>query len=157
MSAEIVTLSGIGFKVMESQLLMWRVRDFSPVLSQAKSLYMQPMARRAWASSGLKSKSGALKKAITPFSGKSSLGVWLRTSKGKDLVLAKANVHTYGRKKHENRQGINRKTGARRRPSPWGDIPARPFMPVIMPAGYRTALERKIRGYVNGRLERNSR
>jgi hypothetical protein len=117
-----------------------RAEDLSPVMSNIKTFMVAPRAARAWLTSGLQSQSGELRDAITTWSGKVSAGVTLRTKKGRDLVLPKGQVHTYGKKKQakvkkkqvrvraHSRAGVNIGEHMRTNPgSPWGDIPARPF------------------------------
>lgn len=145
MSKEIVRLTG-DLSSMRAHLSRMKIKNFSPVMARIRDRYMRPMARRSWAASGLNRISGELKAAITPFAGKRSSGVGLRTWKGRDLVLAKAVVHTYGKKKHEYHRRRNRKK------SPWGDIPARPFMPSGMPVGYRDGSECLIVEFINDRV-----
>lgn len=111
--------------------LAQRCSDLSPVMRKIEREVFEPAARSAWASSGLRSKSGELKSAITPFAGKVSSGVGLRSYKGKDLVWPKAVTHTFGRKKGsaKPRSSRVRRLFLRKYQSPWGDIPARPFIP----------------------------
>lgn len=149
--SEIVSLRG-GFGPVAEELARLRVKDFTPVMEAIKQRFMEPMAHASWAASGLHSRTGELEGAITPFSGKVSAGVGVRTTKGRDLVLPKAIVHTYGRKKWASKRGFNRKTKQAKRRSPWGDIPARPFIPQDMPAGYKAAAEQMIVDFINDRL-----
>jgi len=152
-SEEIVSLRG-GFGPVTEELARLRIKDFSPVMAQIKDRFMAPAARAAWAASGLHSRSGELEGAVTPFAGKVSAGVGVRTIKGRDLVLPKAIVHTYGRKKWANKRTINRKTGKYKRRSPWGDIQARPFTPNELPAGAKAEAEQMIVDFINDRLGR---
>lgn len=152
-SAEIVSLRG-GFGPLAEELARLLIKDFSPVMTTIKDRFMVPLARASWTASGLHSRSGELEGAITPFAGKVSAGIGVRTVKGRDLVLPKAIVHTYGRKKWANKRGFNRKTGKSRRRSPWGDIPARPFTPDSLPAGYKAEAEQMIVDFINDRLGR---
>lgn len=105
--------------------------DLSPVMRKIEQEIFEPEARAAWEASGLHSKSGELKEAITPFAGKVSSGVGLRSYKGRDLVWPKAVTHTFGRKKGSNkpRSSRVRRMFLRKYQTPWGDIPARPFIP----------------------------
>lgn len=111
--------------------LAQRCGDLSPVMRKIEQEVFEPAARAAWAASGLHSKSGELKSAITPFAGKVSSGVGLRSYKGRDLVWPKAVTHTFGRKKGsaKPRSSRVRRLFLRKYQSPWGDIPARPFIP----------------------------
>jgi hypothetical protein len=143
-----------GFGVLADELQRLLVRDFTPVMAKIRDRYMEPLARSAWASSGLKSRTGELAGAVTPFAGKVSAGIGLRTTKGKDLVLAKAYAHTFGRKKASSKRGVNRKTRKYKRPSPWGDIPARPFIPSALPSHLREPIENMIKEYIRARLGR---
>lgn len=149
--AETVSLRG-GLSVVAEELARFRIKDFSPVMETIRQSYMVPAARSAWAGSGLVSRSGELESAITPFSGKVSAGVGIRTVKGRDLVLPKAAVHTFGRKKFANKRRRNKKTGKYFRRSPWGDIPARPFTPDNLPAAAKAGAEQLIVDFINDRL-----
>jgi len=108
-----------------------RSEDLSPIMRKIEQEVFAPEAEAAWAASGLHSKSGELKSAITPFAGKVSSGVGLRSYKGRDLVWPKAVTHTFGRKKGSNKPGRSRvrRMFLRKYQTPWGDIPARPFIP----------------------------
>lgn len=152
--AEIVSLRG-GLGVVAEELARLRIKDFSPVMQTIRDRYMQPASRSAWAGSGLVSRSGELEAAITPFAGKVSAGVGIRTVKGKDLVLPKAVVHTFGRKKFANKRRRNKKTGKYFRRSPWGDIPARPFTPDTLPSSAKAGAEQLIVEFINDRLGRS--
>lgn len=141
------------------------VKDFSPVTKTIEKVFLATAKRRAWSASGLKSRTGELKGAVTSFSGKVSFGVGLRTKKGEDLVLAKAATHTFGRAKWSNKQdskrikvrGYDRRRGEERhakyiyvkkRRSPFGDIPARPFMPQILPDREVRRIEEMLTDYI---------
>jgi len=144
-----VDLDGIDGVTKEFARILKNSEDLSPAMQQIEQEVFVPAARSGWATSGLHSRSGALHGAITPFSGKVSAGIGLRAKGGrrdKGLVFAKAFTHTFGRKKWSSRR-VKYKSGWRvsskgelKRTnraskeyivvkSPWGDIPARPFMP----------------------------
>ena len=143
-----------GFATLADELSRLLVRDFTPVMTKIRDRYMAPLAERAWAESGLHVRTGELKGAITPFAGKVSAGIGLRTSRGKDLVLAKATTHAFGRKKGEAKRRMSRKTKKLKRPSPWGDVPARPFTPDALPAAMVEPIQDLIREYIRARLGR---
>ncbi len=115
--------------------------DFSPAMRRIEKEVIAPLIGPAWQISGLIARSGALRNAVTPWSGKRSAGVTLRAGRGsydKELVHAKAATHTFGREKWSNKQGYRRSKYRgrkkryllkKKRRSPWGDIPARPFFP----------------------------
>jgi hypothetical protein len=120
-----------------------RMADLSPVMRRIEREMFAPSIGPAWAKSGLKSRSGELRKAATAWHGKVSAGVTLRTRKGRDLVLAKASTHLQGRKKQafkkkdfikvagHTRMGRPVQPFSRKNPgSPWGRISKRPFFPV---------------------------
>jgi hypothetical protein len=129
--------------------LIKRSGNLSPAMQRIKKEVFTPLAFSAWSRSGLHRRSGALQDAITPFAGKFSSGVGLRAGKGrrdKGLVFAKAHAHTFGRKKWSSKRAIFRRglrlsskgihkwsnkilDSWRTVRSPWGDIPARPFIP----------------------------
>jgi len=127
----------------ELQALLKKAKNLRPVFRQVEKNIMAPLAMTAWGRSGLKSQTGELKGAITPWAGRYSVGVTLRQKKGADLIAAKGHTHMKGRKKgkgYKNR-GLPRKTivrsylrqghpvkkYARLTQPPWGDIPSRPF------------------------------
>lgn len=148
---EIISLRG-SFSAVGEELRRLVVKDFTPVMEQIRDKFMVPAAKTAWAASGLQSRSGELEAAITPFAGKTSAGVGVRTIKGRDLVLPKAIVHTFGRKKFANKRRRNRKTGKDFRRSPWGDIPARPFTPTSMSSAVLKTAEQMVVEFINDRL-----
>ena len=151
--ATIISMSG-GFSPIAEELARMRVRDFTPVMGDIRDKYMRPLAQAAWAGSGLRSISGELHGAVTPFAGKVSAGVGLRTVKGRDLVLAKAITHTFGRDKWSSKRRFDRKTRKYRRRSPWGDIPARPFTPSTLPGPMQSEVESMVIEYVRNQLAR---
>lgn len=104
-------------------------KDLAPAMAEIKRSVFSGLAVRSWGRSGLHVQSGELLRSITPFSGKVSAGIGLRSKKGRDLVWPKAVTHTFGRKKGSSKRRMGR-NGKYRRLSPWGDIPARPFIPV---------------------------
>lgn len=126
--------------VPKLQELLKRSGDLSPAMQRIQREVFDPLAAQAMARSGLRSRSGALFGAVTPFSGRVSAGVGLRAQGGrrdKGLVFAKASTHTFGRKKFSNKRRVNKKTGVYFRRSPWGDIPARPFIPGVVDVNTR--------------------
>jgi phage gpG-like protein len=143
-----------GFGVLAEEWARLRIKDFSPVMAKIRDRYMEPAAQTAWAGSGLQSRSGELERSITAFAGKVSAGVGVRTIKGRDLVLPKAIVHSFGRKKFANKRRLNKKSKKYFRRSPWGDIPARPFTPNELPASTKAAAEKMIVEFINDRLGR---
>ena len=149
MSKEIVSVTGNTeefSKVMKT--LGSKIQDFSPVTEKIRSSYLVPLAARSWSASGLHSRTGDLHAAVTPFSGKMSIGIGLRTNRGKDLILAKAATHTFGRKKFSNKRGKNWKRLQFRKRSPWGDIPARRFIPVSMPRAVNSWISTMVIDYI---------
>jgi hypothetical protein len=123
-----------------------RSQDFSAVFARVEDEILKPMRRAAWVASGLHSITGELEGAVAPWHGKVSAGITLKRKKDYDLVPPKAVTHTFGRKKFSNKQGYERTRVKRydrrrgedrhaeysyrkRKRSPWGDIPARPFFP----------------------------
>lgn len=152
-SGETISLRG-GIGVIAEELARLRIRDFGPVMEKIRDRYMAPAARSAWAASGLRSRSGELEKSITPFAGKVSSGVGVRTVLGRDLVWPKAVVQSYGRKKFANKRRRNKKTGKYFRRSPWGTIPARPFTPDSLSGSAKTDAEDMIVEFINDRLGR---
>lgn len=144
MPKPVVNLLG-NLSSFDASIARLRVKDFSPVMEKISRRYLKTMARRGWSASGLHSISGELKRAITPFDGKRSAGVGLRTSKGRDKVLPKAIAHTYGVKKHSGKRRSSKTT----RRSPWGTIPARPFMPGSMPESYQRGAQQLIADFID--------
>ena len=113
-------------------------RNLAPAMRQIeRRILMVPIAG-AWQRSGLRARSGELRRAVQAWSGRRSAGLSLRIV---GLARAKARTHTFGAHKQQwHGRGKNRasyavtgKSGAkfqRRNPgSPWGAIPARPFFP----------------------------
>lgn len=122
--------------------------DFTPVMARIEQQILKPIRNEAWTSSGLNLRSGQLFDAVATWHGKSSAGITLKSRPGKDLIIAKALTHTQGAAKgsfskrgkkqwpvkgytRRGRSGLvsvkkhQKKIG----PSPWGNIPARPFFP----------------------------
>lgn len=143
----------------ELQKLVKRARNLSPAMRQVEGQVMGHLKRKAWAGSGLKSRSGELYGAIEVWHGKKSAGVAVHKPPGRNLVLPKAVTHMEGRDKHQFRLKPRRKvsahyrkhhrSGKRHRVSehmrrnlggPRGDIPARRFLP----DGFSVSDERKI-------------
>jgi|LGOV01.1.fsa_nt_gb phage gpG-like protein len=149
MSKEIISLTG-NMSRFDATMARLRIKDYSPVMQKISDRYLKTMARRGWSGSGLHSVSGELEKAITPFHGKRSAGVGIRTTKGKDKVLPKAITHTYGARKGSFPQGPKGRRSGRK--SPWGRIPARPFMPAAMPGSYQRGAEQLIMDFIDDRL-----
>ena len=142
-----VDLSGVTRSL---DLLGRAALDLGPAMRRIEKEIISPLIGPAWQRSGLIARSGALRDAVTPWSGKRSAGVTLKARRGsydKGLVHAKAAAHTLGRKKWSSKRAVykaglrvSKKTGklkwskrAHREwvevKSPWGDIPARPFFP----------------------------
>lgn len=131
----------VTYKVRHDlEQILAKAEDISPVMQKVRLTLLAPKAKAAWQKSGLKSRTGQLEQAITPWSGKRSTGVTLRTKRGRDLVLPKASIHMSGAKKQKWKKKQTGKVKAhkrgwssvseyeRRNPgSPWGDIKARPF------------------------------
>ncbi len=150
MSKQIVSMTA-DLSNIDALFASLRIRDFSPVTKKVESRFLRSARRRGWGTSGLKSRSGELFRAVTTFSGKRSAGIGIRTDKGKDLVLPKTIVHTYGKRKHSN--PVHKKGRKSGRRSPWGDIPARPFIPTkLTPAAIR-GTENLIMEFVDDRLK----
>lgn len=112
------------------------LENMTPAMSRIESSVFKPLAISSWASSGITSRTGELKQAITPWSGKRSAGVSLRTRKGRDLVLPKAHTFMKGckgrefKRKDEYKVTRNSKIFMRKNlGSPWGAIKKRRFFP----------------------------
>lgn len=119
-----------------------RARDMRPAMKEVERQVMQPLRASAWKSSGLKSRSGELKKSVVTFAGKKSAGISVHTTPGHDLVIPKAVTLSEGRRRREHRKrdrtAVKSHTRKGRRisgyvrrnvGSPWGNIKARPFIP----------------------------
>jgi len=149
-----------------------KASDLSPLMQRIEKEVFKPAAESSWSRSGLQSRSGALKNAITPFSGKMSAGVGLRAKGGrrdKGLVFAKAHTHTFGRKKWSSKRAVFKaglRMGSkgklkwsnkimasrtwRQVKSPWGDIQARPFIPSVSDiSGKNAKIMKLIEEYIN--------
>ena len=146
-----------GLSELADDLTRLLVKDFSPVMEKVRARYMSPMAWQAWSRSGLRSHTGELKGAVTPFSGKVSAGIGFRTKRGKDLVLPKVYTHTFGQrrmfkwKKKYMRKNPKRAFGTwvgGRGVSPWGDVPARPFIPSEFPVHMQEPVRDMVREYL---------
>jgi len=123
------------------QRAMKKADDLSPVMAQIEANVLKPLRVSKWAASGLHSRSGALFSAVSTWHGKKSAGVSVKAKRGradKGLVFAKTAIHTRGAKKGSFKQGFHRSKKSSRkltwitgkkRLSPFGDIPARPFIP----------------------------
>jgi hypothetical protein len=116
-----------------------RTKDLSPVMRRVETEIIMPMAVKAFAASGIHSRSGELQRAIQTWHGKKSAGVSVKDH-GKTLATPKAAVLSEGRKKASyktkkrpvrahRRNGRKVRRHARKSIAPWGDIPARPFIP----------------------------
>lgn len=117
--------------------------DFTPVMARVEREILKPMRLSAWAGSGLHSRTGQLLGAVTPWHGKTSAGITLKTKRGSDLILAKAATHSRGaakgsfdrrKKKQWKVKGYTTGSGRKVRAHikrggvfPWADIPAREF------------------------------
>lgn len=129
-----------------------KAESLKPVMARVEREILSPMVATAWSASGLQSRSGALERAVVAWHGDESAGITLRAPRGrrdKDLVRAKADTHTWGRRKWSTYRAVfsagfrtSKKTGKqkwsnkimasktwKRVRSPWGDIPARKFFP----------------------------
>lgn len=126
----------------ELERLIKRSRNLSPAMRKIELRIMSPLKRKAWAKSGLKSRSGELRDSIKTWHGKKSAGISVHTLPGKDLVIPKAITHTRGAKRGSytkkreykvrgyRRGGVSVPEHYRRNAgTPWGNIPARPFVP----------------------------
>lgn len=127
----------------ELERLIKKSRNMTRPMRKVELLVMRPLRARAWAKSGLKSDSGELEKSVKTWHGKKSAGVSVHTLPGKDLIIPKAVTHTEGRRRgsatRKRQYAVRGHTRRGRRVSPhmrrnagapWGDIKARPFIPV---------------------------
>jgi hypothetical protein len=127
--------------------LIRKTRDLTPAMKEVELLVMRPLKYKAWRESGLTSRSGELEDSVQTWHGKKSAGISVKTLPGKDLVIPKAVTQMSGRKsgsatrkRHYRVRKYNRgavAVGSYTRTSsgsPWGDIPARPFIPQVFSA-----------------------
>ncbi|MGV0961862.1 MAG: hypothetical protein ACOYB1_18710 [Limnohabitans sp.] len=120
------------------------VSNFTPVMARVEREVLKPLRLTAWGRSGLRSRSGQLFAAVETWHGKRSAGVTLKSDRGHDLILPKAMTQAHGAKKNAfsrrrkkqwkvksySRIGLNIRAHVKSKgPLPWGDIPARPFVP----------------------------
>lgn len=126
------------------QRLSKHVTNFTAVMARVEKEIFKPLRITAWGRSGLRTRSGELFAAVSTWHGKRSAGVTLKSDRGHDLILPKAATQAHGAKKNafsrrrkkqwkvksHIRHGIKIKAHTKSKgPLPWGDIPARPFMP----------------------------
>lgn len=112
------------------------LRNMRPAMKRIEREVFVPMVVTSWLRGGLRSRTGELRKSITPWSGKTSAGVSVRTKRGRDLVLPKAFTFLEGRraKQFKKKDTYKVKRGGttfdrKNAGSPWGAIPRRPFFP----------------------------
>lgn len=130
----------------ELKQLLKRSRDLSPVMARVESGIMARQRRRGWMYSGLHRRTGFLYRSTKTWHGKTSAGVSGEAS-GATMATPIGFALTMGREKAAgDRRGRNRKhwvRAYRRRgrrvrrhrrymPTPWGDIPARPYIEETM-------------------------
>jgi len=126
------------------QRMAKNISDFRPVMARVEKEIFKPLRLAHWGRSGLRSRSGELFASVETWHGKRSAGVSLKTKAGHDLVIPKAMTQSRGAKKNafskrrkkqwkiksHIRRGVKISAHVKSKgPLPWGDIPARPFMP----------------------------
>ena len=126
------------------QRMAKHITNFKPVMARVENEVFKPLRITAWGRSGLRSRSGELFAAVKTWHGERSAGVTLKSDRGHDLILPKAMTQTQGAKKNAfsrrrkkqwkvkgySRRGVKVKAHTKSKgPLPWGDIPARQFMP----------------------------
>lgn len=140
--------------------------DMSELTERVRATYMEPLKEASWMGSGLRSRSGELSGAIRTFAGKSTVGIGIQKPGTRSLVMAKAYTHTLGVRKFGFKQRLTKRDiehaevrkklglfkGKRR--SPWGAIPARPFMPVTVPDSVVVGIRELFARYIDDRLGR---
>lgn len=127
----------------ELKLLSKKARNMSGAMSKIESRVMKPLKRKAWKESGLQSRSGELESSVKTFSGKKSAGISVHKPSGRSLVSAKAVSHTEGRRARSQRKKSSYRVRSHSRGNvrvrqhqrknvgaPWGNVPAREFVPV---------------------------
>lgn len=142
--------------------LLKKTRDLTPAMREIDYRIMKPLKSKAWAASGLKSRSGELRDAVTTWHGKKSAGVSVRSSAGKDLIIPKAVLQSEGAKKHQHTKKrsyrvrahdrAGRKVGQHTRRNagaPWGDVKARPFIPTRLGPGETQSAIRILEGFID--------
>ncbi len=149
----------------ELKQLLKRSRDLSPVMARVESGIMARQRRRGWMYSGLHRRTGALYRSVKTWHGKTSAGVSGEAS-GATMATPIGFALTMGREKAAgDRRGRNRKhwvRAYRRRghrvrrhrrmmPTPWGDIPARPYILETMSAADRARIKEWVAGYLGDR------
>ena len=116
--------------------LLRTANNLEPAMRRIEQRCLKSTIPLSWARSGLKARTGELKRAVRSEAGKKRARIVVDTVRGRDLVLPKVSAHEYGmakgaysrkRKVKVTRKG---KTFTRKNPgAPWGDVPARPFLP----------------------------
>lgn len=112
------------------------VSNLQPVMRQIEQRCLKTAVPLSWARSGLKARTGELKRAVRTEATRRQAKIIVDTTRGRDLVLPKLFAHEYGMAKgayrRKARVKVTRKgkTFTRRNPgAPWGDVRARPFLP----------------------------
>lgn len=159
-----MTVEVKDFVAPELRRLLKKARDLRPAMRRIESTVLSLSRGRAWAESGLQSRSGELQGAIKTWSGKKSAGVSVKKPAGRNLVLPKAVTHSEGRKKHQFRLKLERAVRAHTRAGsrvsrhmrknlggPRGDITARPFLPTGLNAGEQQQVVSILEGYLDVR------
>ena len=121
----------------ELEQLAAQAEDMSPAMRKIERRLLAPSIYPAWSRSGLRQKTGELRKAVAGWHGKKSAGITLKTRPGKDLVLPKAHMHMSGKEKHQHKKKDDYKLRSKKGKTfkrknlgaPWGNVQARPFLP----------------------------
>ena len=112
------------------------LRDMKPALKRIEREILRPLAETAWMQGGVQSRTGELRQAITPWSGKRQAGVTIR--RGSGLAIPKAGLLMKGAKKHKFKKRAkytvfhprtNRPFARKNLGSPWGRVRKRAFFP----------------------------
>lgn len=141
--------------------LVKRSRNLKGAMADIERQVLAPKKAAAWQRSGLKSDSGELEDSVTLWHGKKSAGVTVKSKPGHDKVIPKATLHVQGaRKGHyvkHSRIRVKSHTRSGRRVSgytrknigsPWGNVPARDFLPRSFSFADKRRIETIIRRYV---------
>lgn len=112
------------------------LRDMRPAMRRIEREIFRPLAETAWMQGGVQSRTGELRRAVTPWSGKRTAGVTIR--RGSGLAIPKAALLQKGAKAHKFRKRAKytvfhprtNRPFARKNPgSPWGRVRKRAFFP----------------------------
>lgn len=132
-----IVISAIDRMSPDLARLAQALRDMRPAMRRIEREIFRPLAETAWMQGGVQSRTGELRRAVTPWSGKFSAGVTIRRRSG-GKVIPKAALLQKGAKKHKYKKRARytvfhprtNRPFARTNPgSPWGRVKKRAFFP----------------------------